>query len=196
MRLRSFVAALLFAPAARVAETAAEAAHEGSGGLPQLDPGSYPSQIFWLVVFFALLYYLLTRRGLPRLSEILEARQDRIAADLDRAARLREEAEEALRRYEAMLAEAHERAYALRREAEERLTAEYAARQAAFDRELQARIGEAEKRIEEAVTKALAGLRDVAAELVQAAVERLASIRISSAEARKAVTQVTRESGR
>jgi F-type H+-transporting ATPase subunit b len=189
MRLSTLLAMLPLASVARAAETAGEAAHGSSGGLPQLDAGSYPSQIFWLVVFFALLYYLLSRKALPRLNDILEARQDRITADLDRAAKLREEAEDALRRYEAMLAEAQERAHALLRETEERLSAEYAQRRAELDRELEQRIAGAESQIAAATERALAGVRDVAAELVQIAVGRLAGFEIGLDEARKAVAE-------
>lgn len=189
MRLSTLLAMLPLASVARAAETAGEAAHEASGGLPQLDAGSYPSQIFWLVVFFVLLYYLLSRKALPRLNDILEARQDRITADLDRAAKLREEAEDALRRYEAMLAEAQERAHALLRETEERLSAEYAERRAELDRELEQRIADAESQIAAATERALAGVRDVAAELVQLAVGRLAGFEIGLDEARRAVAE-------
>ncbi len=45
--------------------------------MPQLEVATYASQIFWLIVAFSTLYWLLSRRALPRVAEILEARQDR-----------------------------------------------------------------------------------------------------------------------
>ena len=44
--------------AADAAHHAADAAH-GSGGMPQLDTTSYPSQIFWLAVSFAILFLVM-----------------------------------------------------------------------------------------------------------------------------------------
>ncbi len=176
---------------------AAEAAGEGgSTGMPQLDVTTYPSQIFWLALIYGVLYYLLSRKGLPRLAEILEARQDRIAADLDRAAKLREEAEETLRRYEQLIAEAQERARQLLREAQEKLAAEYAERQAELERSLAERIAAAEKRIEESRRQALSRIGDVAAELVQIAAERLAAIRASREDAARIVARVLGETAR
>lgn len=193
------IRSLVTAMACWLATGAAFAAEPGeageSVGMPQLDVSTYPSQIFWLVVFFALLYYLLTRKGLPRLTDILEARQDRIAADLDRAAKLREEAERTLQQYEAMLRDAQDRAQTALREAQERLTAEYARRQAELDRELQAKIAEAEKRIAETAARALEGVRGAAAEVVQAAVEKLAALRIGVEEAREVVARIAGERG-
>ena len=179
--------------AARLAVAAEDAAGAEGGGLPQLDVGTFPSQIFWLILSFAVLYYLLTRKGLPRVSEILEARQDRIAADLDRAARLREEAEETLRRYNAMIEEAQERARTLLHTAQERIASEFAERQAGLERDLQARIREAEERIAAARAKALAEIGEVAVELVQVTAERLASLKITKKDARAAVARVAGE---
>jgi len=163
------------------------------GGMPQLDVSTYPSQIFWLILTFAVLYYLLSRKGLPRVAEILEARQDRIAADLDRAARLRQEAEETLRRYQEMIEEAQARARTLLQAAQERIAGDFAERQAALEKELQERIHEAEERIAEARGKALAEIDEVAAELVQTAAQHLASLKIGKKDARAAVGRVAGE---
>ncbi len=187
------VAGLATLFAAEVAIAAGDAAEAEGGGLPQLDVSTYPSQIFWLLLSFAVLYYLLTRKGLPRVAEILEARQDRIAADLDRAARLREEAEETLERYRAMIEEAQARARALLQEAQERIGGEFAERQAALEKELQEKIRGAEERIAAARDKALEEVDEVAAELVQAAAQRLASLKITKKEARAAVGRVAGE---
>ncbi|MEZ5932239.1 MAG: hypothetical protein R3F54_09850 [Alphaproteobacteria bacterium] len=72
--------------------------------MPQLEVSTYISQIFWLIVCFSVLYYLLSRKALPRVAEVLEARADRIRADLDEAQRLKKEAEDALARYERVVA--------------------------------------------------------------------------------------------
>jgi F-type H+-transporting ATPase subunit b len=84
--IMSLPALLLAVPVMAAVEGGA--AHE-SAGLPQLDTSSYPSQIFWLAVSFLLLFWLFRTKALPRVGEVLEARQDRIAADLDRATKLR-----------------------------------------------------------------------------------------------------------
>ena len=165
-------------------------AAEPSGGMPQLDVSTFPGQIFWLVVSFALLYWLLTKKALPRVAEILETRQERIAADLDRAARLRADAEEALKRYEATVAAAQAESAARVKATQERAAAEVAARAAALDRELGAKLTAAEARIAAARAQAMGQLADVAAEAAQAAVRRLAGIEVSAGEARAAVGRV------
>jgi F-type H+-transporting ATPase subunit b len=177
------------APAADAAEQVgmAEAEEEHGAGMPQLDFSTYPGQIFWLFLTFAALYWLLSRKALPRLTEILETREERIAADLDRAARARADAEEALQKNEALLADAHDRAAQQVRAAHEKVTADIAARQAQLERDLNKRLAQEEKRIAAARDATLAQLADVAAEAAQAAVERLTGITVGQVEARRAV---------
>jgi F-type H+-transporting ATPase subunit b len=173
-------------------EEGIEAAEHG-GGLPQLDALTFPSQIFWLIVSFATLYWLLSRKALPRVSDILEARQTRISSDLDQAAALRNEAEEALRRHQAVVAEAQARAAAQIKETQDRLSAEAAKRQADIDAELNAKLAEAEGRIASAKNQALAEIQGVAAEVARSAVHRLAGIEVDAKDVEAAVGRIVRE---
>ena len=173
-------------------EEGIEAAEHG-GGLPQLDALTFPSQIFWLIVSFVTLYWLLSRKALPRVEDILTARQERLTADLDQAAALRSEAEAALQRHETMLAEAHATAAAALKATQDRLMAEASKRQAELDGELNAKLAEAEARIKAAKDAALGEIEGVAAEAASAAVRRLTGIEVAGGEARATVAQVLRE---
>lgn len=164
-----------------------------SGGLPQLDPSSYPSQIFWLIVTFALLYWLLSKRALPRVADVLETRQDRIAADLDRAQALRQEAEEAMAQHEKLVADAQARARAELDAANERIQAEAARQEAELERSLQQQLGEADQRIAAAREAALKALEDVARDSARDAVGRLVGVDISTEEAARAVADVRKQ---
>jgi F-type H+-transporting ATPase subunit b len=163
--------------------------------VPQIEVSTFTSQIFWLIVCFATLYYLLSRRALPRVSEVLEARQDRIAADLDQAQRLRREAEAALASYEQAMAKAQGEAHALLADVQTRLQAEAAERQAELDRQLAKQLADAEARIATARDRALAEVADAAAGAAQAAAERLAGIKVSAAAAKAALRSVAGGTG-
>jgi F-type H+-transporting ATPase subunit b len=181
---------LLALPIALSLAGAALAAAEGGGGLPQLDARTYPSQIFWLIVSFALLYRLLKTKAIPRIADILETRQDRIGADLDRAARLRADAEAALKKHDSILAEAQARAQQRLREAQERVAAELARHQAELDADIARRLRDAEARIAAAKKAALGEVATVAADVVRAAAARLAGLEVGPEEARAAVDRV------
>lgn len=167
----------------------AEHAEDGEhgAGLPQLDVSTYPSQIFWLIVAFATLYYLMTRKALPRLTEILEARQERIASDLDRAGTLRAEAEAALQRYQQVVAEAQSRAAERLKELQDRLAAEAAQKQAQLEAELERKLAEAEGRIKASKDSALSEVQSVAAEVARLAVQRLAGLDVPERDVKAAL---------
>ena len=179
-------------PGVEGVEEGVEAAEHG-GGLPQLNAATFPSQIFWLIVSFGVLYWLLSRKALPRVEDILTARQERLTADLDQAASLRSEAEAALQRHETMLAEAHATAAAAIKATQDRLMAEASKRQAELDGELNAKLAEAEARIKAAKDAALGEIEGVAAEAASAAVRRLTGIEVAGEEARATVARVLRE---
>jgi F-type H+-transporting ATPase subunit b len=161
--------------------------------MPQLDTTWFASQIFWLIIAFSTLYYLLSRKALPRLGEVLEARQDRIIADLDEAQRLRRDAEEALASYERLVAGAQDEAHSLLAETQARLQASAAERQAELDRRLASQLAEAEARIAAAKQRALAELEDAAVTAAQAAAERLAGLKVPKRTAQAALRQVLEE---
>jgi len=161
--------------------------------MPQLDPTHFATQLFWLALTFIPLFLILWKVALPRVAAVIEARSARIAADLDQAARLRDEAKAVLEHYEATLKDAHEKGRASLRKMAEEMAAEGARRHAELARELAERIGEAEVLIASARDAALANIRGVAGEAAQAATERLIGVKVAGAALAQAVAEAAGE---
>ncbi len=53
--------------------------------MPQLDFSTFLPQIFWLLFSLSILYLILSRYALPRISDVIEERKDIIAHDIDKA---------------------------------------------------------------------------------------------------------------
>jgi len=138
----------------------AEAA--GSGGLPQLDFSTWPSQIFWLAVALLVLYQLMAKVALPRISSVLEERADAIADDLDRADEFRRKAEEAEQTYQRALADARAKAQGIAAETRAEIQKEVDAEIARADAEIAARSQESERRIAEIRENAMSAVEEVA----------------------------------
>jgi F-type H+-transporting ATPase subunit b len=141
--------------------------------MPQLDVATFPSQLFWLAVTFIILYILMSRVGLPRLTAAIDARRQRREDDLARAARLKTEAEAANAAFQRTMAEARAQAQAAIKETTDRLAAEAAERQRALAAALAEQIDQAERRIAETKQQALAEVRGIAADVGQSVVEKL-----------------------
>ncbi len=165
--------AYLVSLAAAAAETAGKAEEAKSGGLPQFDASSFPSQIFWLVIMFGLLYWILSTFVLPKVGGMIEERRDRIADDLDTAAEFKRKAEDAEKKYNQDLADAKAKAQSIAAETREKLDSEIAEMQADADAKAEADIASAEGRIAEMKSQATAKVRDAAKETTRAVVEAL-----------------------
>jgi F-type H+-transporting ATPase subunit b len=163
--------------------------------MPQLDAATFPSQLVWLAITFVLLYLALTRVALPRIAEVLESRHNRIAADLERAGRMKDEAVQVLADYEKALTEARAHAQGQLKAAADEMAAVAAQREAEAAGRLAAQTKAAETRIAAAKEAALGNLRTLAVEVAGAAVERLIGSRAAGGQIEAAVGQAIKERG-
>ncbi|MDE2229006.1 MAG: F0F1 ATP synthase subunit B' [Alphaproteobacteria bacterium] len=161
--------------------------------MPQLDLATFPTQLVWLAVTFIALYLVMALVGLPRVGGIIAKRRDRITGDLDKAQRMKAEAEAVIAAYERALAEARTKAQQALRETAERLAAEATEQQRKLAESLNAEIAKAERRIAEAKASALKGMHDLATEVAQVAAAKLAGGAVEAARVKAAVEAVLRE---
>lgn len=174
---------------ALLAEVAGDAhGAEGGGVFPPFDPTYFPSQLFWLTVTFGGLYLILSRMILPRLSANLERRSDTIADDLDEAAQLNEQAEEAQQALELNLAKARAGARETVQKAEAEMAAEIAAETRKADAELDKKLKKAEKRIAELRADAMSNVESIATGAAELMLSRL-GLETSQADVKTAVSE-------
>ena len=76
-----------------------------SGGMPQLNPEFWVSQIVWLVLTFGILYIVLSKLILPKISDNLESRKSQILENIETAETQREESEKKLKEFEKIILE-------------------------------------------------------------------------------------------
>ena len=166
--------------------------HEGGGKFPPLDSSTFPSQLFWLVIFFAALYLLMSKLILPRLAAILGARKGTIDGDLARAQALKDETEAAVKAYEKALADARANANAIAQDTRAKVTAELDAEQAESDKALGAKIKTAETKIAKLKATALASVEEIAGESAAEIVTALTGAKTTKAAVAKAIAAVKR----
>ena len=74
-----------------------------SGGMPQLNPEFWISQIFWLVLTFGLLFIILSKFILPKISNNLETRKSQILENIETADKQREETEKKVKEFDKII---------------------------------------------------------------------------------------------
>ena len=161
--------------------------------MPQLHVADFAPQLVWLAITFVVLYLLMAKLALPRIGLALDARAARIAEDLDRAARLKDEATGVLAAYEKALADARTQAQAAVKAVTERAKRDAEAREGELAKKLAADTEAAERRIGAARDSAMASLTQMAAEITRAAAEKLIGQPVNDAEASAAVAAAAKE---
>lgn len=164
--------------------------------MPQFDPSSFASQLFWLAVTFVILYIVVSRFAIPRIGEVMEQRQKMIDDDLDRAQQFKAETDEAIKTYEKALAGARAQAHDLLRQAHDEITKASEARNREVGAKLATQIKEGEARIAKARDEALASVKDIAASAAVATAEKLVGVSPDQSAVDAAIQSAMKETGR
>lgn len=162
--------------------------------MPQFDPSSFASQLFWLVVTFVALYWVVAKIGIPRIGEVLEQRARVIQDDLDRAAQLKTETDQAIETYEAAMTAARDQAHEHMRAMQTEMKSVAETRTAELSAKVTKQIGEAEARINAAKQAAMDGLTSIAADTARDVVGKLAELSPAGSSVDAAVAQALKES--
>lgn len=187
------------APAGHDAAPAANATHsevgapggEHKGAFPPFDTHTFPSQIFWFVICFGVLYILMKRVITPRIGAIVEGRAARIEGDIAEAQRLRKSSDDALTGYEKALADARASAHKIAQSATDDAKGKADTRRGEIEAELSAKLADAEARIGAIKSKALAEVGSIAEETAAAVVEALIGHQPAADEVKSAVASVS-----
>ena len=162
--------------AAPPAKQNTETGHQGAQPkemFPPFDAKTYPSQILWFAIAFALLYVLMERVSLPRVAEAIEMRRRRIDADLATAAAMQQEARDAGEAYDRTLADAKGKAQDLAAETRAKIKAEADGKRHTLEAELNAKLAQAEAQINDMKASAMANVGAIARDATAAIVEHL-----------------------
>jgi F-type H+-transporting ATPase subunit b len=169
------------------AGTVQDAGHGEEAAFPPFDTSTYPSQLLWLAITFGLFYLFLKNVVLPRLGGILEVRRDRIANDLDTAARMKSDADAAVAAYEQELAEARAKSNRIAQEARDRAKADAEAQRRRVEAGLDAKLGDAEQRIASIKSSAMRDVGAIAEETAGEIVQRLIGDKVDRSSVAAAV---------
>ena len=162
-----------------MALTSTAHAAEGGGG-NAIGCRDLPLAAFLAAGRFVALYLLLSKVALPRVSEVLESRQERIDNDLAKAQQLRDEAATVQAAYEASLAESRTKAQGVVSAANADIAARLAASEEEAARKSADALQAAEARIAEASAAALENIREVAADVAGQAVIKLIGVEVAA----------------
>ncbi len=169
-----------------------DAPHGESGGLPQLDPSSFESQTFWLIIIFLSIYVYFSKKSLPQISQSIEVRADRIKNDLDTAERLKNEISSAQELYEESLKKARSEASSLFTDIEAKLKSKSEKNTKKFQTRSAKKASELEVKINDARNVVMKDMIQIAADIAGQATEKIIGVSTDSKNARAVVNSLNK----
>ncbi len=167
-------------------------ARAADGGMPQLDPTWFPSQLFWLTVCFVTLYTIVSLFITPRVGGVLKTRANAIDEAIALAEKLKKEAASTRGNFEAAGIEARAKASQLIAEAQAEVTKEHTAAHQKLAEKLEAELAASDAEIKKAVSKATANLDAAAIPLAQEMAEKLLGGTVDEASVRTAIGTISK----
>ena len=157
--------------------------------MPQIDQldAFTTSQIFWVLIFFGITFFVIGRGMVPKVMSTVALRDEQISSDLTAAQAARDAADEQEEAWRERENANRAKAQGLIADAKAKAASASEAKLAKAQERLDAKLVTAEGEIEAARTAAMAEVETVAAEATQAIVARLAGAKVDKRTARSAV---------
>jgi F-type H+-transporting ATPase subunit b len=166
-----------------------------SGGMPQLNPEFWISQIFWLTLTFGILYIVLSKLILPKISDNLESRKSQILENIEAAEKQRQNSEEKLKEYEEIVSKSKMEAKNIFNQAREKALKDISAKKDVLDKQIDDEIGKAEQEIKELQKSAPDKINKIAIETSSELVQKLIGAEINNSSISAIVDDLSRRNG-
>ncbi len=151
-----------------------------SGGMPQLNPEFWISQIFWLIITFGILFIVLTKVILPKISDNLETRKSQILENIEIADRQKEESQKKIDEYEKIILDSKVKAKNYFNDAREKILDDINKKRTALEKDLDEEIGGVEKELSDLKNKSGEKINKIAAETSAELIKELIGEEVNS----------------
>ena len=150
------------------------------GGMPQLNPDYWISQIFWVMLIFGTLYVILWRAILPKINENLENRKSQILTDLDEAQKLKDQSEKKISEYNKILSDAKQDAKKILDETRKRINRDIENKKNQFNLEIDKEIENAEKEIKMLKLSSIKDINKIAIEASSEIIKKVVGTEVNA----------------
>ena len=166
-----------------------------SGGMPQLNPEFWISQIFWLTLTFGILYVVLSKLILPKISANLELRKSQIQENIEAAEKQRESSESKFKEYDEIILKSKLEAKNIFKTAREKALKDINAKKEILDKQIDEEIINAEKEIDLLRKSASEKINKIAIETSSDLIKKLIGAEINNSSISAIVDDLSKKNG-
>ena len=166
-----------------------------SGGMPQLNPEFWISQIFWLTLTFGILYVVLSKLILPKISANLELRKSQIQENIEAAEKQRESSETKLKEYDDIVLKSKLEAGNIFKEAREKVLKDINLKKETLDKQINEEIEKVEKEIGLLKKSAPEKINKIAIDMSSELIKKLIGAEINNSSISAIVDDLSKRNG-
>ena len=166
-----------------------------SGGMPQLNPEFWISQIFWLSLTFGILYIVLSKLILPKISANLELRKSQIQDNIEAAEKQRKDSESKLKEYDDIIFKSKLEAKNIFKDSREKVIKDINNKNETLGNQINEEIKKAEKEIEVVKQSAPGKINKIAIEVSSELVKKLIGAEINNSSISAIVDDLSKKNG-
>ena len=166
-----------------------------SGGMPQLNPEFWISQIFWLTLTFGILYIVLSKLILPKISNNLESRKSQILENIEAAEKQREDSETKIKEYEEIITKSRIDAKTIFNQAREKALKDINAKREVLDKQIDEEINKAEIEIKSFREAAPEKINKIAIETSSELIQKLIGAEVNNSSISAIVDDLSKRNG-
>tara|TARA_B100000700_G_scaffold246074_1_gene274836 strand:+ start:243 stop:833 length:591 start_codon:yes stop_codon:yes gene_type:complete len=166
-----------------------------SGGMPQLNPEFWVSQIFWLTLTFGILYIVLSKLILPKISANLELRKSLIQENIEAAELQRKDSETKLKDYENIISKSKIEANNILNAAKEKALKDISSKREILDKQIDNEIKKAEEEIGILKKSAPAKINKIAIETSSELIKKIIGTEINNSSISAIVDDLSKRNG-
>jgi len=166
-----------------------------SGGMPQLNPEFWISQIFWLTLTFGILYVVLSKLILPKISANLELRKSQIQENIEAAEKQRKNSESKLKEYDDIIFKSKLEAKNIFKDAREKVLKNINSKRETLEKQIDEEIKKAEHEINVLKKSAPEKINKIAIETSSELVKKLIGAEVNNSSISAIVNDLTKRNG-
>ena len=166
-----------------------------SGGMPQLNPEFWVSQIFWLTLTFGILYIILSKLILPKISANLEFRKSQISDNVEAADKQREESEAKLKEYDEIVSKSKIEAKNIFNQAREKALKDVSKKKEVLDKQIDGEIKKVEDEIIQLRKGAPTKINKIAIETALELTQKLIGAEVNNSSISAIVEDLSKRNG-
>mgnify|MGYP001362972346 FL=1 len=162
-------------------------------GMPQLNPEFWLAQIFWLIFIFSILYVLVWKLILPRITDSIESRKKHIINDLDEAQKLKEIAEKKLIEYKKIIENSKKEAKKIILNNKKKFGSDIDKKRKQFESEVENEIANAEKQIKKFQQSSVNSINKIAIEISKEVIKNTVGAEVNISNLSAIVEEISKK---